>query len=217
MQKALGQTVIIDNKGGAGGNLAHEYTAKQPADGHTVLVSSNNQMLYPFLVARLGYDPAAFVPIGFVAKQESVFVGSADAPWTDLAAITEAARKAPGDVQYGTAGVSTPMHLSTERYAHPEQDQADARAVPRHRPAGHRPAGRPHQARHVERDQRRPASRERQAQGLRHGGTRARGRGARHQDLQGAGFRRRRRHHRLHADCAARLRRPAPWPSSTRR
>ena len=117
MQKALGQPVIIDNKGGAGGNLAHDFVAKQPPDGHTVLFSSNNQMLYPFLVAKLGYDPAAFVPIGFVAKQESVFVGSADAPWADLAAITEAARKAPGDVQYGTAGVSTPMHLSAERYA----------------------------------------------------------------------------------------------------
>ena len=81
MQKALGQTVIIDNKGGGGGNLGARYTAKQPPDGHTVLVSSNNQMLYPFLVARLGYDPAAFVPIGFIAKQELVFVGSADAPW----------------------------------------------------------------------------------------------------------------------------------------
>ena len=57
------------------------------------------------------------MPVGFVAKQELVFVGSADAPWADLAAITEAARKAPGDVQYGTAGVSTPMHMSTERYA----------------------------------------------------------------------------------------------------
>jgi tripartite-type tricarboxylate transporter receptor subunit TctC len=117
MQKVLGQPVIVDNKGGGGGNLAHEYVAKQPPDGHTVLVSSNNQMLFPFLVAHLGYDPAAFVPAGFIAKQESVFVGSADAPWADLAAITAAARKAPGDVQYGTAGVSTPMHLSTERYA----------------------------------------------------------------------------------------------------
>ncbi|MGE0577344.1 MAG: tripartite tricarboxylate transporter substrate-binding protein, partial [Reyranella sp.] len=47
MQKALGQPVIIDNKGGAGGNLAHEFAAKQPPDGHTVLFSSNNQMLYP--------------------------------------------------------------------------------------------------------------------------------------------------------------------------
>ena len=117
MQKALGQNVIVDNKGGAGGALAHEFVSKQPPDGSTVLISSNNQMLFPFLVARLTFDPKAFVPVGFVAKQESVFVGSADAPWADLAAITEAARKAPGEVQYGTAGVSTPMHLSTERYA----------------------------------------------------------------------------------------------------
>ncbi len=117
MQKALGQSVIIDNKGGAGGALAHEFVSKQPPDGNTVLISSNNQMLFPLLVAHLTFDPAAFVPVGFVAKQESVFVGSADAPWSDLAAITEAARKAPGEVQYGTAGVSTPMHLSTERYA----------------------------------------------------------------------------------------------------
>jgi len=116
-QKAIGQTVIIDNRGGGGGSIAHEVAAKAPPDGYTVLVSSNNQMLFPYLIARLSFDPASFVPVGFIAKQESVFVGSADAPWKDLAAITEAARAKPGDVQYGTAGVSTPMHLSTERYA----------------------------------------------------------------------------------------------------
>ena len=116
-QKAIGQTVIIDNRGGGGGSLGHEIVAKAQPDGYTVLVSSNNQMLLPYLIAHLNFDPAAFVPIGFIAKQESVFVGSADAPWKDLAAITEAARAKPGDVQYGTAGISTPMHLATERYA----------------------------------------------------------------------------------------------------
>jgi tripartite-type tricarboxylate transporter receptor subunit TctC len=116
-QKAIGQTVIIDNRGGGGGSIGHDIVAKAAPDGYTVGFSSNNQMLLPYLIARLSFDPATFVPIGFVAKQESVFVGSADAPWKDLAAITEAARAKPGDVQYGTAGVSTPMHLSTERYA----------------------------------------------------------------------------------------------------
>jgi tripartite-type tricarboxylate transporter receptor subunit TctC len=116
-QKAIGQTVVIDNRGGGGGSIGHEIVAKAAPDGYTIGFSSNNQMLLPYLIARLSFDPASFVPIGFVAKQESVFVGSADAPWKDLAAITEAARKAPGDVQYGTAGISTPMHLSTERYA----------------------------------------------------------------------------------------------------
>jgi tripartite-type tricarboxylate transporter receptor subunit TctC len=116
-QKAIGETVIIDNRGGGGGSIGHEIVAKAQPDGYTVLVSSNNQMLLPYLIAHLNFDPAAFVPVGFIAKQESVFVGSADAPWKDLKAITEAARKVPGDVQYGTAGISTPMHLSTERYA----------------------------------------------------------------------------------------------------
>jgi tripartite-type tricarboxylate transporter receptor subunit TctC len=116
-QKAIGQTVVIDNKGGAGGGLGHEIVAKAPADGYTVLVSSNNQMLLPYLIARLSFDPATFVPVGFIAKQESVFVGAADAPWKDLKELTAAAHAKPGDVQYGTAGVSTPMHLATERYA----------------------------------------------------------------------------------------------------
>ena len=88
---------------------------------------------------------------------------------------------------------------------HPEQDQADARAVSRHRPAGHRPAGRPRQARHVEPDQRRASIS--QSGKLKAYGMAAPERaavGARHHDLQGAGLRRRRRHHRLHADRAAR-------------
>ena len=117
LQKALGQTVIIDNRGGGGGSIGHEIVAKAAPDGYTLLVSSNNQMLLPYLIAHLNFDPAAFVPVGFIAKQGSIFVGSADAPWKDLAEITDTARKKPGDVQFGTAGVSTPMHLSTERYA----------------------------------------------------------------------------------------------------
>ena len=118
MQKVLGGTVIIDNKGGGGGNIAHEFVAKQPADGHWLVVGANNLPLYPYIVARLGYDArTAFAPIGFIAKQESVLVGSADAPWGDLKAIMAAARAAPGAVQYGTAGLTTPMHLSTEQFA----------------------------------------------------------------------------------------------------
>ena len=116
------------------------------------------------------------MPIGFIAKQELVFVGSADAPWADLAAITEAARKAPGDVQYGTAGVSTPMHLSTERYA--ILNKIKLTHVPFRGTGplvtdllgGHIKLGMSSLTSVA------PASRERQAQGLRHGGARARGR-----------------------------------------
>ena len=118
MQKALAGTVIVDNKGGGGGSIAHEFVAKQPADGHWMVVSANNLPLYPHIVAKLGFDAkTAFVPIGFIAKQESVLVGSLDAPWPDLKAIIAAAKAAPGSVQYGTAGLTTPMHLSTEQFA----------------------------------------------------------------------------------------------------
>src|SRR5436190_18591873 len=65
-QKAIGQTVVIDNRGGAGGSIAHEFVAKAPPDGQTVLFSSNNQMLLPYMIARLSFNPATFVPIGFV-------------------------------------------------------------------------------------------------------------------------------------------------------
>jgi tripartite-type tricarboxylate transporter receptor subunit TctC len=118
MQKFLGGTVIVDNKGGGGGSIAHEFVAKQPADGHWMVVGANNLPLYPHIVAKLGFDAkTAFAPIGFIAKQESVLVGSLDAPWPDLKAIIEAAKAAPGSVQYGTAGLTTPMHLSTEQFA----------------------------------------------------------------------------------------------------
>lgn len=118
MQRSLGGTIIVDNKGGGGGNIAHDFVANQPADGHWMVVSANNLPLYPYILAKLGYDPkTAFVPIGFIAKQESVLVGSADAPWPDLKAIIAAAKAAPGSVQYGTAGLTTPMHLSTEQFA----------------------------------------------------------------------------------------------------
>jgi tripartite-type tricarboxylate transporter receptor subunit TctC len=118
MQKSLGGTVIVDNKGGGGGSIAHEFVAKQPADGHWMVVSANNLPLYPYTVAKLGFDAkTAFMPVGFIAKQESVLVGSADAPWPDLKAIIAAAKAAPGSVQYGTAGLTTPMHLSAEQFA----------------------------------------------------------------------------------------------------
>jgi len=118
MQKALGGTVIVDNKGGGGGSIAHEFVAKQPADGHWMVVSANNLPLYPHIVAKLGFDAkTAFTPIGFIAKQESVLVGSLDAPWPDLKAIIQAAKTSPGSVQYGTAGLTTPMHLSAEQFA----------------------------------------------------------------------------------------------------
>ena len=117
---SIANVVTVNTGGtvGGGGSIAHEFVAKQPADGHWMVVGANNLPLYPHIVAKLGFDAkTAFVPVGFIAKQESVLVGSADAPWADLKAIIAAAKAAPGSVQYGTAGLTTPMHLSAEQFA----------------------------------------------------------------------------------------------------
>jgi tripartite-type tricarboxylate transporter receptor subunit TctC len=117
LRENLGQTVIVDNKPGAASNLSHEYVAKQPGDGYTLLVGSNATMLFPFMVAKLGYDPkTAFAPIGFIGKQDSILVGSGRAPYADLKAIIAAAREQPGKLQFGTAGVTTPMHMAGEQF-----------------------------------------------------------------------------------------------------
>jgi len=116
-REKLGGPVIVDNKPGAGSNLAHEYVAKLGGDGHTLLISSNAQALFPLLIAKLNYDPDKdFAPVGFIARQDSVLVGSANAPWPDAKAIVTAAKADPGKVQFGTAGLTTPMHLAGEQF-----------------------------------------------------------------------------------------------------
>ena len=139
MQKALGGTIVIDNKGGGGAaSPTNSWPSSRP-DGHWMVVSANNLPLYPYILAKLGFDAkSAFVPIGFIAKQDSVLVGSADAPWADLKAIIAAAAKAaPGSVaiRHGRAHDADASVDRTVRHA--ERSQADACAVPRHRPARH--------------------------------------------------------------------------------
>ncbi|QQS12484.1 MAG: tripartite tricarboxylate transporter substrate binding protein [Rhodospirillales bacterium] len=117
LKERLGQSIVIENKPGAGSNLAHEYVAKLPGDGYAILVSGGNLRLFPYMIAKLGYDPkTAFATFGFLGKQESVLVGSANAPWADVKAVLAAAKAEPGRVQFGTAGVTTPMHLAGEQF-----------------------------------------------------------------------------------------------------
>ena len=113
MQKALGGTIVIDNKGGGGGSIAPRVRgqANRPT-AHWLVVGANNLPLYPYIVAKLGFDAkTAFAPIGFIAKQELVLVGSADAPWADLKALM-AARQGDAGRRCSTAPPASPRRCT---------------------------------------------------------------------------------------------------------
>ncbi len=110
--KRLGLSFIVDNRAGAGGNIATEYVAGEKADGHTLLLTSNafvvNTTLYE---GRVHYDPVrSFAPVSIVATSPAVIVVRADGAVPDLAALLRLARQR--GVTVGTPGIGNGNHLS---------------------------------------------------------------------------------------------------------
>lgn len=114
LAQSLGQSVIVDNRAGAGGNVAGEFAARAPADGYTLLVAGQallaiNRALYP----RLTFDPAAdFAFIGMIASYRNVLVANRAAVQADsVAGLVERGRREPGAITYGSNGVGSLSHL----------------------------------------------------------------------------------------------------------
>jgi tripartite-type tricarboxylate transporter receptor subunit TctC len=120
MQARIGQPVVVENRAGAGGNLAAEAVARATPDGHTVLVATQgiiaiNKALY----ARLSYDPDAdFVPIAMLAQQPNLLVVSPRAlpDVNDVAGLIARIKATPGGLPYGSNGVGSFTHLSMELF-----------------------------------------------------------------------------------------------------
>jgi tripartite-type tricarboxylate transporter receptor subunit TctC len=113
----LNQQVIVENRPGAGGNIAAAYVAQQPADGYTLLVAGQailaiNKALY----AKLSYDPETdFAFIGMEGSLPNVLVTSPEAiPAKTVAEFIALARAKPGAISYGSNGVGSLSHLTTE-------------------------------------------------------------------------------------------------------
>ena len=115
--KLTGKQLVIDNRGGAGGNLGAGVAAKAAADGYTLFMGAVHHSIAPSMYPRLDYDlEKDFVPLALVAVVPQVLVVNPRKLPGDFKAFMEAVRKAPGQYNYGSAGGGTSHHLAGELF-----------------------------------------------------------------------------------------------------
>src|SRR5688572_52235 len=114
---ALGQPIIIENKGGAGGVVGTNFVVRAPKDGYTILVTVNAPIVMgPFLQASFPFDPAkALSGVAKVAETYLVLVVRKDSPINSIADVIRIAKeKPPGSMTYGSSGVGSAHHIAGE-------------------------------------------------------------------------------------------------------
>lgn len=130
MTTALGQTVIIENKPGAAGNLASEYVAGSPADGYTLFMTTlSSQAINPHIYSKLRFDPfKSFEPIALVAKYPLLLVVPPQLQVNSVAALVAYAKANPGRTFFASSGSGSPAHLAGEIFK--AETKIDAQHVP---------------------------------------------------------------------------------------
>jgi len=115
MSKALGQQLVIENRGGAGSTIGTEVVAKSPPDGYTLLLVSAAHVINPAMIKKLPYDSIRdFAPISVVADVPTAFAIHPTLPVKNVKEFIALAKARPGQLNYSTAGRGTVGHLSAE-------------------------------------------------------------------------------------------------------
>ncbi len=118
MSRELGQSVVVENRGGAGGGIGMGQAAKAPADGYTVLLSLSSFTVLPEADVLLGRSPmytlASLRPIARFTADPTVLAVRAEAPWKTVKDFVDDARNRPGAINYGSSGNYGTMHVPME-------------------------------------------------------------------------------------------------------
>ncbi len=115
MGDALGQQVVVENRGGANMNIGAEQVAKAAPDGYTMLMNGNPMLVNPALYARMPYDNVSdFAPVTLVASFGMVLIANLDLPAKTAGELIALARSRPGQINYGSAGNGSLTHLAGE-------------------------------------------------------------------------------------------------------
>ncbi len=127
MSKTLGKSVVIENKGGAGGAIGIGSAASAKPDGYTILMSLSSISILPEADKILGRKPAyqldQFKPIARITADPTVLVVRADSPWKTAEEFIENAKRDPGKITYGSSGLYGTMHVPMEILSHSAQVQ----------------------------------------------------------------------------------------------
>lgn len=117
MGRLLGQAVVIDNRGGASGNIAYQLVARAPKDGYTLLASySAYHVGNPAMFAKLPWDPKDLVPVALIAAATNVITVNPSLPVKDLKSFIAYLKQNPGKVNYASQGNGSLSHVGTELF-----------------------------------------------------------------------------------------------------
>jgi tripartite-type tricarboxylate transporter receptor subunit TctC len=120
LSEKLGQSIVIENRGGAGGTLGTAVVAKAAPDGYTLTVASTStHVVAPSVYTKLDYDPVKdFAPVSLMAVSPYLLVVNPSLPAKTLKELVALAKKQPGKLNYASAGVGSTTHLAMEMLKH---------------------------------------------------------------------------------------------------
>jgi tripartite-type tricarboxylate transporter receptor subunit TctC len=115
VSRQWGQSVVVENRPGAGGVIASQALATSPPDGYTLIVVASGHATNPFLYPKIPYDTFTdFTPISLLASSPNVLLVRADSPFKSVGDVIAAARAKPGSLSFAHAGNGTSTHLAGE-------------------------------------------------------------------------------------------------------